>query len=79
MNINFAGWPKTAEAKAFEKMFMAGFEPLKNHVQYNKLHAQLTDDDLYLMAHALMAGVGQWCEFLRRLDTEASFRRGHGE
>lgn len=76
MGINFANLPKTPDAKAFEKMFMAGFEPLKNYVQYNKLQDTLTEDDLHMLAHAIMAGLEQWCEFLKRVDEEAKNRGG---
>lgn len=67
--------PKTKEGEAFEKIFMAGFEPLKNHIQYNHLYNDLTHDDLHLVAHALMEGLGQWCEFLKRADQERDNRR----
>lgn len=68
--------PKTKEGEAFEKIFMAGFNPLKNHIQYNNLYAKLTPDDLHMLAHALAEGLGQWCEFLKRADDERDSRRG---
>ena len=74
MNLNFGDMPKTDTVKAFEKMFMAGFEPLKNYIQYNKLEDRLTDDDLHMLAHAISGGLSQWCEFLKRANAQASHR-----
>lgn len=71
MKLNFGNFPKTREGEVFQKMFMAAFDPLKNYVQYHKLHDQLTENDLDMLAHAIADGVGQWCEFLKRAEEQS--------
>jgi hypothetical protein len=78
-NLDFGNMPKTKTRDDFEKMFRAGFDPLKQYIQYNKLANKLTPDDLHMMAHALAQGLLYWCDWLKKVDEEAERRKdGYG-
>jgi hypothetical protein len=70
--------PETKEGKLFEKMIMAGFEPLKNIIEYEKLHNQLTEQDISLIIHGIGQGLANWVVYLKKVDEERSNRGNSG-
>lgn len=60
----------TPEGVLFERMRKAAFEPLKNIIEYEKLHNSLDVDDVHRLAHAITDDAMTWCKWLQHLDKQ---------
>lgn len=70
--------PKTKssskEALLYERMRDAAFKPVKNIIEYEKLHNALSEDDLHRLAHELASNWLSWCMWLKYLDKQKEQR-----
>lgn len=72
--MKMANVPSTTEAKIFEKLVMAGFNPIKNEIEYGKLGLQLTEKDAEIIGDAIASGIVSWCQWLKHLEERKNDR-----
>ena len=66
--MKMANVPATKEAKIFEKLVMAGFNPIKNEIEYGKLGTVLTEEDARIIGDAITGGIVSWLRWLKHLE-----------